>query len=147
MIGRVREAVAAYGVKAKTPGGLLLDTHAVIWWVTDSPQLPARAREAIASPGQRVVVSAVSGWEISLKQSIGKLRGLPDAPAMLAPELARLGFETLPISFDHAVLGGALPGPHRDPFDRLLIAQAKREGLTVVTRDKVFAEYGCPVLW
>lgn len=147
MSGRVREAGVRYEVKAKSPGGLLLDTHAVIWWVTDSPQLPVRAREAIASPGQRVVVSAVSGWEISLKQSIGKLRGVPDAPARLAPELARLGFETLPISFEHAVDGGALPGPHRDPFDRLLIAQARRENLTVVTRDPIFSDYGCKTLW
>jgi PIN domain nuclease of toxin-antitoxin system len=144
---RVREAGASYAVTAGAPDGLLLDTHAVIWWVTDSPQLLANAREAIATPGRRVVVSAVSGWEISLKQALGKLHGLPDAPAKLAPELMRLGFETLAISFEHAVRGGALPGPHRDPFDRLLIAQAQCEGLTVVTRDKVFADYGCKTLW
>ena len=147
MTRQVREAGAAYRVSADTPDGLLLDTHALIWWVTDSPQLSVRAREAIAQPGLRVVVSAVSGWEISLKQTIGKLRALPTAPAKLAAELTGLGFEMLPVSFEHAVAGGALPLHHRDPFDRLLIAQAQIEGLTVITRDGAFAEYGCKTLW
>lgn len=124
---------------------LLLDTHALVWWLADSPSLPASARDAISDPANEPWVSAASGYELACKRSLGKL-----SPA-LADELIvlvrRMRLPVLAISLDHAVEAGTLPGPHRDPGDRLLMAQARLEQLTVVTRDPVFAQYGVLTLW
>jgi PIN domain nuclease of toxin-antitoxin system len=120
---------------------LLLDTHALLWWLADEG-LNASAREAIADPANLVAVSAASAWEISIKKSLGKL----SAPDDLEQQVQEGGFVALPISLAHGVAAGLLPRHHEDPFDRMLIAQATAEGLTIVTRDKRFADYGVALL-
>lgn len=126
---------------------LLLDTHALLWWLLDSPHLSRTARDAIAAPDQRVLVSAASAWELGTKYRIGKLPDAQDIVANLAQYLRKQRFEPLPISLDHALAAGQLPGPHRDPFDRMLMAQAQLERAWVVTVDPVFSAYGVGVLW
>lgn len=123
---------------------LLLDTHAVLWWLADDPRLPNAARAALANPLNRLIASAAVGYEIVYKESRGRLSPLPEP---LPYRLQREGVETLPISMMHAVAAAALPGPHRDPWDRIMIAQANIEALTVITIDRVFQNYGVPVLW
>jgi PIN domain nuclease of toxin-antitoxin system len=126
---------------------VLLDTHALLWWLLDDPQLPVTARRAIADRETMVLVSAASGWEISTKVRIGRLpeaRGLVDS---LEAAVRREGFAVLPVALAHALAAGSLPGPHRDPFDRLLMAQARIEAATLVTNDAVLRDYGLPVLW
>jgi len=120
---------------------LLLDTHALLWWLADEG-LSARARDAIADPDNLVAVSSASAWEISIKKALGKLA----APDDLHEVLRAGGFTALPISVDHAMAAGRLARHHEDPFDRMLIAQALAEGLTVVTRDKRFDAYGVGLL-
>lgn len=126
---------------------LLLDTHALLWWLFDSDDLSASARAAIAEPENPVVVSSASAWEIATKHRIGKLPEAGDVVQRLPDYLRRGRLDVLPISLEHALEAGGLPGPHKDPFDRMLIAQARLDVLTVVTRDSVFADYGVPVLW
>ena len=126
---------------------LLLDTHALLWWLLDSPELSATARAAIAAPGQRVLVSAASAWELGTKYRIGKLPEAQDIVVNFSQYLRKQRFEALPISVDHALAAGQLPGPHRDPFDRMLMAQARIEGVWLVTLDPVFRSYGVAVLW
>jgi PIN domain nuclease of toxin-antitoxin system len=116
---------------------LLLDTHALLWWLADDPGLEPAAADAIAG-ADLVLVSAASAWEIGIKQALGKLTG----PRDLAGEVAANGFTELPITLAHAVIAGALPPHHADPFDRLLVAQARLEGCTLVTRDPRMAAYG-----
>lgn len=120
---------------------LLLDTHAVLWWFADSPALSAPAREAVASSAD-VWVSAASAWEIAIKRALGKL----DAPDDFASALEESGFRPLPIVVAHAMAAGALPRHHDDPFDRMLVAQAQIEGLTIVTSDRHIQRYGVAVL-
>lgn len=120
---------------------LLLDTHTLLWWLADR-RLGQEARERIADPDTLVAVSAASVWEAAIKASLGKLR----VPGSLADAVADNGFEALPISLRHAASAGALPPHHRDPFDRMLIAQAVAEGLTIVTRDAAFNAYEVAVL-
>lgn len=126
---------------------LLLDTHALLWWIFDAADLPAAARAAIADADNEALVSSASGWEIATKHRLGKLPEAGDVVGRLPSYLRRGRLEALPISIEHALMAGGLPGPHRDPFDRMLIAQARLEELTVVTRDRVFRDYGVPVLW
>lgn len=123
---------------------LLLDTHAVVWWLTDDPHLSYAAEAAIASPDNDIFVSAVTGYEIAYKQRSGRL---PRMPGSLAAELRRQNMGILPVSLDHALAGAALPGPHRDPWDRILMAQALAEDCTVITVDRVFFDYDIRVLW
>lgn len=120
---------------------LLLDTHALLWWLADEG-LSAQARDAIADPANFVAVSAASAWEISIKKALGKLV----APDDLEQQVKAGGFAALPISIAHAVTAGTLARHHEDPFDRVLIAQAFGEGLTIVTRDRRFKDYGVALL-
>ncbi len=120
---------------------LLLDTHALLWWLADE-SLTAEARNAIADPANLVAVSAASAWEISIKKALGKLT----APDDLEQQVHVGGFLLLPISIGHAVAAGQLDRHHEDPFDRMLVAQALAEGLTIVTRDKRFENYGVALL-
>jgi PIN domain nuclease of toxin-antitoxin system len=120
---------------------LLLDTNALLWWLADEG-LTAQARDVIADPENLVVVSAVSAWEISIKKALGKLA----APDDLAHQIQAGGFAPLPITIAHGVAAGQLVRHHDDPFDRMLIAQALAEGLTIVTRDKRFNDYGVALL-
>lgn len=121
---------------------LLLDTHVLLWWLADDPTLGVEARAAIADPESVVYVSAASAWEIAIKQALGRL----DAPSDLDRVLEVSGFEELPITVRHALGAGWLPRHHTDPFDRMLIAQAALERLTLVTGDVQIAPYGVPTL-
>jgi PIN domain nuclease of toxin-antitoxin system len=121
---------------------LLLDTNVVIWWLEDSDRLGSAARKAIDDGSNEVFVSAVSACEISIKSSLGKLR----TPTDLEQQISRNSFMALPITVEHGVAVQELPLHHRDPFDRILIAQARCEGLTVVTGDGQFSGYDVPVL-
>lgn len=124
---------------------LLLDTHAVLWWALDDRRLGADARRSIADAAE-VYVSAASIWEMAIKIGLGKLELVRFEMAEL-PELAeRLGFLDLSITAEHAASVAALPGHHSDPFDRLLVAQAKQEGLVLVTADRQFSAYGVPLI-
>jgi PIN domain nuclease of toxin-antitoxin system len=124
---------------------LLLDTHALIWWLLDSPKLSQAARKAIADPRSAVFVSAVSGYEIANKERQGRLPGKLTSILPQALRKARVSLQAL--TLEHTIAAGQLPGPHRDPWDRLIIAQAMRDGFTVVTIDPVFRDYGVPVCW
>ncbi len=121
---------------------LLLDTHAFLWWTAVDPRLVEAARAAIADSANRVVVSAVSVWEISIKRACGKLVFGDD----ILQVLANTGFDILDITPPHADAAGSLPMHHADPFDRLLIAQARIAGLVLVTQDRHLLPYGVAVL-
>ena len=121
---------------------LLLDTHILLWWLDDSPALSSQARNAIADTDNLIILSAVVIWEIRIKQTLGKLMIGQNFYEVIKEQ----AFEMLPITSDHAYAVGELPEHHRDPFDRMLIAQAKFEGLTVVTHDAIFKKYQIPVL-
>ena len=121
---------------------LLLDTHALLWWLGVDRSLGARARAAIAAETTEVFVSAASAWEISIKRMLGKL----EAPEDLEEQIAFHRFEALPITVAHASAAGALAPHHADPFDRMLVAQAIAEDLTIVTRDRRIARYGVPTI-
>jgi PIN domain nuclease of toxin-antitoxin system len=124
---------------------LLLDTHALIWWITDSPRLSQAARTAIAEPRNAVLASVVSGYELAYKQRLGKLPA--EIPEDLPRALRDARIRTQHLTLGDTIAAGRLPGPHRDPWDRLIIAQAIHDGLTVVTVDPVFRDYGVPVCW
>jgi PIN domain nuclease of toxin-antitoxin system len=126
---------------------LLLDTHALLWALLADGDLSAKARRAIADPDNAVFVSSASGWEIAIKHRLGKLPMAKNVADNLAVHIRKARFAVLDISLDHALAAGRLPGPHKDPFDRMLIAQAGIEKLQVVTIDPVFREYGVGVFW
>jgi PIN domain nuclease of toxin-antitoxin system len=121
---------------------LLLDTHALLWALAEPERLTEEAREAVRDGRNEVLVSAASVWEISIKQAAGKLR----APDDLLDVTADAGFGSLPILARHALAAGTLSAHHRDPFDRMLIAQAREEALTIVTRDQRFRAYDVELL-
>ncbi len=116
---------------------LLLDTHALIWWLSKDSRLSNRACEEISNPQNLVFVSAVSAWEIAIKKSLKKL----EAPDDLAEQIKKKNFQPLPITIEQALTLENLPLHHKDPFDRILIAQAQFLNLTIVTRDRKFNSY------
>ena len=117
---------------------LLVDTHVLLWWLADDRKLAKSARAIIANPDNDVLVSAASLWEISIKVALGRLEVELDD---LEQNIATNGFRSLAINYRHALTAGRLPGIHRDPFDRMLIAQASVEELRVVSHDRVFERY------
>jgi PIN domain nuclease of toxin-antitoxin system len=121
----------------------LVDTHALLWWLDDAPALSQPARETISDPANTVLVSTASLWEIAIKQSLGKL----SVPAELPDEIADAGFGWLTVGVEHSWAARELPFHHRDPFDRLLVAQALEEQIPVITRDERFAAYGITTRW
>ena len=126
---------------------VLLDTHALLWWLAGDDRLSLRARGVIADRRHEIVVSAASAWEVATKHRIGKLPGAGPLAVDFAREIERQGFTPLAISLDHAQSAGALPGTHRDPFDRMLIAQAREERLALVSLETVFDDYGITRIW
>lgn len=126
---------------------LLLDTHAFLWWVADSRRLPAAIHDAILASDNEILVSAASAWEISTKYHLGKLPSASALASDIGGTIAKHGFLDLPLSVADAALAGSLPRLHRDPFDRMLIAQALSGGLTVVSNETVFDGYGVQRLW
>lgn len=116
---------------------ILLDTHVLLWWLAGDPRLGPRATEAIADPRNQVYVSAASTWEISIKIALGKLQAPDDMSSIIEDE----GFLPLPISLYHGDQAGQLPPLHKDPFDRMLVAQAQTEGLIVITHDDAVMQY------
>lgn len=126
---------------------LLLDTHALLWWWNDDPQLSPAARQALADEVNEVMVSAASAWEIATKQRIGKLPPFPADAGSFHRLLHADGFRLLPVAASHAWHVGALAAEHRDPFDRMLAAQCELDDLVLVTRDPAFALFGTPTLW
>ena len=126
---------------------LLLDTHAFLWWLAGSEQLSEAARGAIADENNAVLVSAVSAWEMATKHRLGKLQGAGDVVLDIASSIAGQGFEELVITVDDGGRAGRLPGLHRDPFDRMLIAQALTRDLVLVSNETLFDVYGVHRLW
>ena len=125
----------------------MLDTHAFIWWLAGSSRLPLAARRAIADESNHVLVSAASAWELTTKHRLGKLPGADAIADRITDAIAEQGFEELPITVDDAARAGALPGPHRDPFDRMLIAQSQSHALTIISTDAEFDQYGVRRIW
>lgn len=125
----------------------LLDTHALLWWLADDPSLTPAAHRFIANTKNTLVVSAASAWEIATKFRIGRLPTAASLVADFEASLLREGFEQLAISIDHAVRAGQLPGTHKDPFDRMLIAQAHSENLPLISNEELFDGYGIRRIW
>jgi PIN domain nuclease of toxin-antitoxin system len=126
---------------------LLLDTHALLWWLNDNDLLPPTAREVIGRDGNEVLVSAASAWEIATKVRLGRLESGADLASDFTGHLSRARFGQLAVSVEHGVRAGLLPGPHKDPFDRMLIAQAQAENLPIVSNDTALDGYGVRRLW
>ena len=126
---------------------ILIDTHALLWWLSDDPSLSRAARKAMAETSNVLLVSAASAWEIATKVRLGRLPGAAELVADFQGFMRREGFTTFDISADHAVRAGLLPGPLKDPFDRMLISQAQAENLPIVTNERSFEAYGVRRLW
>jgi PIN domain nuclease of toxin-antitoxin system len=125
----------------------LLDTHALLWWLSDDPALTRAARKMIAETKNTLIVSAVSAWEIAIKVRLGKLPTAGDLAADFSGVMEREGFQLLAISADHGIRAGLLPGPHKDPLDRMLIAQAQAENMPIISNEVSFESYGVRRLW
>jgi PIN domain nuclease of toxin-antitoxin system len=125
---------------------LLLDSHTFLWWVKDDPALSRRARMAIADHDNECFLSHASVWEMTIKASLGKLRLPSTVECFVAEHCAANSFELLPITLAHIASVEALPFHHRDPFDRLLVAQSRQERMTLVSRDPSLKAYGISVI-
>ncbi len=126
---------------------ILLDTHALLWWFTDDPRLPATARALISDEGNAILVSAASAWEIATKHRLGKLDQAADAVSRFDELVAADGFEHLPVSHFHGLKAGSYTAAHRDPFDRMLAAQSELTGAPLLTCDPAFALFGTRTIW
>ena len=126
---------------------LLLDTHTLLWWLFDDPQLSAKARALIADPGNTVLVSTASAWEVAIKHRIGKLPEAGEAVRRFASLIREARMEALPIGIEHALQAGSFSMAHRDPFDRMLAAQSLIEGVPLVTQDPAFGAFGVETVW
>ena len=126
---------------------LLLDTHAFLWWVEDDQRLSRRARTAISRPDGTCYVSVASWWEMAVKISLGRLKVAASLDRFMAEQMGANGFHPLPLQLPHVARVAVLPFHHRDPFDRMLAAQALVEGLSLVSSDPVFRGYGVKRIW
>jgi len=126
---------------------LLIDTHALLWWLNDEPSLSRPARKAMAESSNVLLVSAASAWEIATKVRLGKLPTAEELAADFQGFMLREVFTILDITANHAIRAGLLPGPHKDPFDRMLISQAQAESVPIVTNERVFEVYGVRRIW
>jgi len=125
----------------------LFDTHTLIWWMTTDPQLSRRARAVIEDLNNISLVSAVSAWEMATKVRLGRLPAAAGLVQDFVEELKRERMQILDVSAEHGIRAGLLPGPHKDPFDRMLIAQALAENVPIVSNDRAFDGYGVSRLW
>ncbi len=125
----------------------LLDTHAFLWWITDDPRVSARARELISSSRNDLFLSAASGWEIAIKAGLGRIELPSPMERFLIAQLRENRIDVLPIQMSHALRVHALPRHHRDPFDRMLVAQAQLEKLPILSADRRIAEYEVKTMW
>jgi PIN domain nuclease of toxin-antitoxin system len=126
---------------------LLLDTHTLIWWMTDDSHLSKAAHMAIHQKGNVALVSAASAWEIATKVRLGRLPLAKDLLENFIADLQIHRMEILDVSAEHGIRAGSLPGPHKDPFDRMLIAQAQAENVSIVSNDRALDGYGVPRIW
>ncbi len=126
---------------------VLLDTHALLWWLSDDPALTKPARRAIADTKNAAYVSAASAWEIATKVRLGKLPTAVDLVSDFAGIVERERFQMLAITGEHAIRAGLLPGPLKDPFDRMLMAQAQAENLPIISIEALFDDYGVRRIW
>lgn len=134
-------------VRERGPVRVLLDTHAFLWWLVDDPRLSATARKILAGGHSELFLSAASAWEIAIKARLGRL-SLPEGlSSYMADQLRANRITSLPVSVDHALYVRHLPDHHRDPFDRLLVAQSIIENLPLVTKDRILAKYDLEVVW
>jgi PIN domain nuclease of toxin-antitoxin system len=125
----------------------LADAHTLIWWWNEDRRLSTTARQALADEDNEIYVSAAVAWEIATKVRSGRLPSMERRIRRFDENVTGDGFRHLPVRPEHGVMGGLLEGEHRDPFDRLIAAQALIEGMTVLTRDPEIAGFGCEVLW
>jgi PIN domain nuclease of toxin-antitoxin system len=126
---------------------VLLDSHTLLWWILDHPALTPAARDAISKLDNTVLVSAASAWELAIKFRAGRLPEAADLVTNFPSEIEHEGFELLPISAEHGIRAGLLPGLHKDPFDRMLIAQSQAEDVPIISNESVFDTYGVRRLW
>ena len=126
---------------------MLLDTHALLWWLTDSPELTKRARAMISDTKNTIFVSAASAWEIATKVRIGKLSVATELTEDFDAQMEQESFRSLSISSSHAIRAGLLPGIHKDPFDRMLIAQAQEQNVPIISNEVLFDAYGIRRIW
>lgn len=126
---------------------LLLDTHAFVWWLAGDNSLSRRARKVIAEDGNEIYVSAASAWEVATKVRIGKMPSAAQLASDFPTQVAQQEFIGLDITLEHGQRAGSLPGPLRDPFDRMLIAQAQAENLALISIENVFDGYGLVRVW
>lgn len=126
---------------------VLLDTHTFLWWITDDQRLSTKARTIISNGDNELFLSAATGWEIAIKAQLGRIR-LTDKPEpFIAEQLSLNGIQSLPIHMSHALHVYNLPNHHRDPFDRMIIAQAQLEDLPILTMDSEIKKYGIRIIW
>ena len=126
---------------------VLLDTHALLWWFAGDPHLSRPARDIIGQTDNEILISAATAWEIATKVRIGRLPSAVRLVAAFASLLEEQSFTALPVTLDHALRAGNLPGPHRDPFDRMLIAQAQAEDMPIISNELLFDSYGIRRIW
>ena len=126
---------------------VLLDTHTFLWWITDDPQLSKPARQVIEDADNTLYLSAASGWEIAIKARLGKLRLPNDVQGYVSEQIRINAIQVLPIEMSHALQVYALPDHHRDPFDRMLVAQSQVERLAILTIDPLIAQYPVTTIW
>lgn len=124
----------------------LLDTHTFLWWITGDSRLSPRVGAIVENPDNEILLSVVSAWEISIKVGLGRLK-LPGFPDLIPQQLVANGFVALPVAVPHALEVSKVPLLHRDPFDRMLVAQAWVEDLPVLTADQAIAQYDVSVIW
>ena len=126
---------------------VLLDTQAFLWWVSGADRLTTRARSVIADPGNRVLISVASAWEIAIKSATGRLELEGPAETYVPERIRQHGFAVLPVELDHALRAGTLPRHHGDPFDRLLVAQGQVEDVPIITADPLVNLYDVETIW
>ncbi len=125
----------------------LLDTCTFLWWISDDPRLSPHVREVISSGDNELFLSAASGWEMAIKAALGKLSSPGDFKSFILEQLHVNGIDSLPVEMPHALYVSTLPAIHRDPFDRLLIAQAQLENLPILTSDPQISRYDVEIIW